>query len=243
MKSLNISLQDVNKNYSSKKPISLKIIDVIFVLYILVCVVYLIFCVIFIKAEVIGVSMQPTFNKNLSLDEDYEKSIYKDIVFANRFKEGTNGDIVLVQTQSELVIKRIIAKENQKLTLQLEDGYYYFYLTEENSTQAKKINEYYIGNNRSAMAVDYEYPDFQNYYERFRDANRDLIIDEGYPNRTTILIPKGKIFILGDNRGYSNDSSSYGVIDKEKIQGTVSFSYEYNQNFFSFLWQEICSIF
>lgn len=243
MKSLDVSLQDVNKKYSTKKPIILKIIDVVFVLYILLCVAYLIFSIVFIKAEVIGVSMQPTYNKNLSIDEDYEKSVYKDIVFANRFEEGTNGDIVLVQTENELVIKRIIATENQKLTLQLEDGYYYFYLTEANSTKSKKIDESYIGNNRYAMASNYEYSDFQNYYERFRNANRDLIVEEGYPNRTTILIPKGKVFILGDNRGYSNDSSTYGVIDKNSIQGTVSFSYEYNQNFFSFLWQEFCSLF
>ena len=239
-----ISLQETNKKYSNKKPVILRIIDIIFVLYILVCVAYLIFCVVFIKAEVIGVSMQPTYNKNLSLDEDYDKSIYKDIVFANRFEQGTNGDVVLVQTGNDLVIKRIIATENQKLTLQLENGYYNFYLTEENSTKSKKINESYIENNRYAMAQDYhEFQGYKNYYEKFRDANKDLIIEEGYPNRTTILIPKGKVFILGDNRAHSTDSSEYGVVAKENIKGKVCFSYEYNQNFLSFVWQEFCSIF
>lgn len=235
MKFSDISLQDVNKKYSNKKPIILKIIDVVFALYILLCVAYLVFCVVFIKAEVIGVSMQPTYNKNLSLSEDYEKSIYKDIVFANRFEKGTNGDIVLAQVENELVIKRIIATEGQKLTLQLEsDGYYYYYLTNADG-KTKKLNEDYIANNRYAMNFEY--------YLMFRDANKDIVVDEGYPNRTTILIPKDRVFILGDNRGHSNDSSSYGAIKKDNIEGKVSFSYEYNQNFLSFLWKEFCSIF
>ena len=108
-------LEQTNKNYKKKKPIVFKILNTILYSCLLVLICFIVFSSIFIKAEVVGISMQPTFNKNLQESvnkQDYENSIYKDIAFANRFKKGSSGDIVLIKlnesSQGEVIIKRII---------------------------------------------------------------------------------------------------------------------------------------
>jgi signal peptidase I len=40
-----------------------------------------------------------------------------------------------------------------------------------------------------------------------------------------ILVPKGHVFVLGDNRAYSSDSRTFGFVPEENIRGTVVFRY------------------
>ncbi|AXG68019.1 signal peptidase IB [Kordia sp. SMS9] len=64
---------------------------------------------------------------------------------------------------------------------------------------------------------------------RFLDdkTNSDPKIKEIYQNDWNknhfgpLIIPEGKIFVLGDNRDYSQDSRSYGLIDQEAITGVL----------------------
>lgn len=248
----NASLKNINKKYANKRPINIKIVDIIFFIYIFIILCYLAFCLIFVQAQVVGTSMQPTYNINLS-QEDYNKQLeknpsltyeqyimqsqYKDTVFANKLDKGSNGDIVIMQTETETVIKRIIATEGQHLTLQKDDsGYYCFYLIKDNNSERIKINESYLSNSaKASMDIDY--------YEKFKQNNSDIITENSYPNYTTITIPKGQVFVLGDNRAVSEDSSSYGTVSAENIIGKVVFSYKYNQTLLGYIWQQICSIF
>ena len=219
-----------------KRSVGLIAVDVLFTIYVLIALCYLVFCAIFIKAQVIGTSMQPTFNINLSYSEDAEVSKYKDIVFANRFNKGKNGEIVIAEINDLIIIKRLIATEGQTLTLKYEsDGFYYFYLTEEEGSLPKKLNESYIGKFRENM--DY------GYFLRFLDV--EGVQEDGMisGSSASITIPKGHVFLLGDNRQTSEDSTSFGTVKKEVILGTVQFYHYYNQNFLSFVWQQLCSIF
>ena len=237
----NSFLQDTNKKYLNKKPFLVKLLGVLFyfVLFIFIC--NIIFNFVFIKAQVVGISMMPTYNKNLDAvtvydTTYYENSVYKDIVFANRFENGTNGDIILLNLNNELVIKRIIAKENQKVTLKLGNGYsdftnFYYYIDDE------LIEENYI--------YSREHMDF-SYFNRFcfDDSNRNFNVNIVLPNvEAEFVVPKNEVFVLGDNRLVSGDSVKFGTVNTSNIYGKVVFSYEYNQNFFGFLWQKICSIF
>ena len=80
-----------SKHYRPKKSALSITLDVLFYVFILAFIAYFSFCTIYIKAEVIGTSMQPTFNKDLSVFDDAENSQYKDIVYANRFDKGKNA--------------------------------------------------------------------------------------------------------------------------------------------------------
>ncbi len=245
-----IELGDVNKNYRQKNrgiSIANRLIDVILFLFLLCMLAYLVFSVIFIKAQVIGISMQPLFNSKLeqSLNpEDYENSIYQDVAFANRFDKGTNGDIVLLEieelsnseTSSNVIIKRIIASGGQRVTLRREtDGYYYYYVSNNINELGEKLNEPYVSKeNRTGMNV--------NYYNTFCTKAPVLhYTDDGMG--AYIVVPQGQIFVLGDNRPLSKDSHIFGCVKTEQVLGKVSFYYAYNENFITFVWKQFCSIF
>lgn len=223
-------------NKKRKRPTSLIVVDIFFAIYILTIICYLIFCLIFVQAQVIGTSMQPTFNINLSYEDDATSSPYKDIVYANRFDKGQNGDIVIAKVNNDIVIKRLVATEGQILTLKYEsDGYYHFYLSNEAGAMPKKLDESYIGEFRQYMNY--------GYFLRFLDI--EGVEEDGMlsGSSASLTIPEDCVFLLGDNRQTSEDSTTYGPISESKIMGTVQFYHYYNQSLISYLWQQFCSIF
>ena len=236
-------LKDTNTNYKNKKPIFLKILGVFLYVAVIVLTLDAIFNLVFIKAQVVGISMMPTYNKNLDAttvydSSYYESSPYKDIVYANRFKKGTNRDIILLQLNNELVIKRIVAVGGQKVTLKLGNGSndltnYYYYIDEQ------LLNEDYIYS-REDMNLQY----FNRFCYGDSGVERNINVNVVLPGaEAEFVVPDDCYFVLGDNRLVSGDSVRFGVVGASKIFGKVEFSYEYNQNIFSYFWQRVCAIF
>ncbi len=241
-----VQLGEVNKYYKQKKSISIIIIDILLLLYLLCMFVYLIFSIVFIRAQVIGVSMQPLFNPNLEVlanPKDYENSIYQDVAFANRFDKGTNGDIILLEILEDLndpeskniVIKRIIATGGQRVTLKQEDdGFYYYYVSNSISELGNKLHEDYVSDKNKIKVQNDEY------FNKFSECAPSYLTDDGLGRY--IIVPEGQVFVLGDNRVISKDSHIFGPVKVEQILGKVSFYYSYNENFFSFVWKKICGV-
>jgi len=237
MKNEMLTLDQVNKNYKRRSNIAFKILAVFFVLYGIILISYCFFCSIYIRAEVIGCSMQPLFNENLSYGEDYESSIYRDVVYANRFKRGTNGDIVLVNRPNDIVIKRIIAVGGQKITLRKEsDELYHYYISNDVNSIGEILEENYISN-ENRLYMNY------SYYVEFLLSTGAEENSEYLNCEASIVVPEDKIFILGDNRRVSQDGHSYGFINENDIIGKVEFFHYYNENLIGFLWNKVSSVF
>jgi len=56
-----------------------------------------------------------------------------------------------------------------------------------------------------------------------RPLEEPYITNKSVSNMQPTIIPPGEIFVLGDNRSYSEDSRSFGPISRESIIGKVWF--------------------
>lgn len=50
---------------------------------------------------------------------------------------------------------------------------------------------------------------------------KEPYIEESYSADIDMTVPKGQLFVLGDNRNISRDSRHYGTIDKDTVLGAV----------------------
>lgn len=185
---------------------------------------YLIFAWVYASTPVLGTSMMPTLNPKGS-----NKS---DIVYINRFHKGNSEDIIVVDQgpeydDSRFIVKRIVAKENDKVSFKkdIESGEYYLYVN-----GVKKIENYLfdykssgdpsnLGNERTYLNIE----SLKLSRPELFDINNDLVV------------PKNMVFALGDNRGVSIDSSMKGPFSKSSIVGKVDFIVPYGTSELKFI--------
>lgn len=237
------------KVYNKKNKVINSILTAITIVVCVFCIAIVCLSIVFFRAQVIGASMQPTFNISLNENEDPETSIYKDIVVVNRFQNGTNGDIVLIDKSAEeieysggiitikeeVLIKRIIATQGQVVSIRYNyaDKYCQYYIN------GKLLNEPYIKS---------QYDMNELYFELFcqcndnKETNFEIKYTSNY-KEASITIGENQVFVLGDNRGNSEDSHIFGPVDIDEIMGKVVFYYAYDETLLGALWQEFCSLF
>ena len=226
---------------------------VLLVVIAVVCVFTIVFNVIFMRFDVQGISMQPTLNPT-ALTED---SPLEDKAYVNRFDKGTRGDIVVLFNPNAPdpqtgaygidIIKRIIAVGGDKINIEsvpnsetgLNDYYVFLGI---NGGPPQQLNENYIltagapvptnGNNNNANGM---YTSYLNFI-KLRAAG-----GEGFSVQPdgSLLIAPGYVFVMGDNRAHSDDSTHYGPFKVSSIVGAVSFWVPYNENFWAYWWNRI----
>ena len=222
------------------KKIVEKAISIFLLILCCVMLVFLTFNLFFFRASIVGISMQPTLNNyktgEIWTEEDYD--LYQDVGLISRFASWGNGDIILIQTQGmeaivngykykmeeQVIVKRVIATEGQTLTLRYntkgENGGHCEYLV-----NGQAIDESYLTDKKFEMD--------RKYFEDFCDAckSEQNFEYDRQQNTATITIAKGKVFVLGDNRGRSQDSHLFGSFDTSSVLGKMIYSYSYNESF------------
>ena len=191
---------------------------------ILVCAYIALFIIgftfIYESAPVYGVSMQPTLNPLGSTKSD--------TVYINKFSEINYGDIVVLAKKSSIdinhIIKRVIGLPGDTIEIkQVEDGIFVF-------RNGEKLVEDYIyniatsgdPNNKGRAATLEAYIQFRHSVYESPD-NYDAVFDKN----GRLVVQEGQVFVLGDNRGYSLDSSVDGPFSMDTVVGRVDFIVPY----------------
>ena len=204
-----------------KKKVVLKVVtSILLCLFLAICAVAIFFNVTHKYYIVYGPSMTPTLNNGVIATKES-----KDGVFVSTIKGFNRGDIVVLDKNFEVeneaekyVIKRVIAMAGDKIKIE-------------------EIN----GVNRVVVIVDGRYSVLDEPYLESYDVNRllknnfeemvkklSLAVDvNGF-----LTIEKDHIFLLGDNRLNSNDSSSYGPKHKDGVVGKVDYIIYNNTNLY-----------
>ena len=169
-----------------------------------------------------GLSMYPTLNDS----SKYNSVAHYDKVVLNYIKSYYVGDIIVAKRMDsstenvKYVIKRLIAIGGDKVKVE-EDGSIY--------VNGNLLNENYNINSK------------QTTYEKFiRLKNSNIKIDD---NKLFIddemVIPKGYMFYLGDNRANSYDCSNYGPVKESNIIAKVDYIIKDGESNFSSILKQI----
>ena len=168
------------------------------VVAVIVCV--LLFVLAARVIDVRGQSMEPTLHEG-------------DKLIITRLAGGYEyGDIVVLQKDSfkrEPIVKRVIATEGQKLTIDFADSSVY--------VDGVKLDEPYI----KERTIDRYHIMDPAYYDVYgidpeKDINGDAV---------TVTVPEGCVFVMGDNRNNSSDSrvATINFVDTRIIMGKAIF--------------------
>ena len=200
MKFGNYNLAKVNRLYKSKWDLMDRVAVWMATILISSILIMTTFNIFFYQSEVVGPSMQPTYNilaPDVMDKEEIERSPYKDHIIVSRFRQPKLGEVAIVELPYQTIIKRVIATGGQTLTLKknIDDDYYSFYL------DGTKLDESYI---KDPSDMDYE--------------------------MVQIYVPEGYVYVAGDNRGNSADSKAYGLIKTSDLRGTVVLHYAYDDS-------------
>lgn len=160
-------------------------------------------------------SMRPLFN-------NYEDANVKDGVFVLLNSEAEVGDIVVIEYGSASIIKRLIAVGGDRVSIVKKQvagrEEYFVQRIPKGQSVGYLLEEPYVVN-KNGMKSAYE--KFQKCLQR-KDSSGQLEFEqEEVDGVVYLVVQEDEIFYLGDNRGSSHDSSSYGPTKKEGMVGRV----------------------
>lgn len=152
-----------------------------------------------------GSSMAPTILGG-------EQGVYVDLN-----NKGAYGDIIVSYNNSNTrIVKRLIAVGGDKVGYyhNSEEGYYEVAVIYSGSNEVTILQEDYVDKSGNVTS-----------YNRFISSNlldKDFEFIE-YQSQIIqfLVIPEKSVYLLGDNRANSQDSSTYGAISESLILGKV----------------------
>lgn len=205
------NIQNANSVFQTKES---KTLDIISRWFLIICCIFA-FSIFYIsavyeKAPVSGPSMQNTFNK-------YGDGL-KDTVIINVFMKYGYGDIVVVdrsngENTQNFHIKRVVGLPGDKINfVKISVGYdedrYYL------QRNGEIIEEKYV---KSQAGIGSTYNNFHNNLKINPDHQNNFDEEGNY------IVPANSVFVLGDNRSVSSDSSMNGAYSMDAVVGYVQY--------------------
>ena len=206
-----------------------RILNLIGNLFFCYCVVIALGLIIFssvtIECVVVGRSMAPGLNADLRAQND--------IVYVNKYMtDYAYGDIVVIEiSEKDPIIKRVIGVAGDTIDIVnlQEDGY-------KLEINGKLIEEDYL-------LIDYSQEEklqngMESTYVKFHLDLRAKF-PECFNAGGKFVVPEGQVFVLGDNRHDSQDSTHYGAFDLSSVMGKVERVRRSSENEFNFYYEYI----
>lgn len=220
----------INNGGQNYKKILTFLGNLFFAYAVIIAFALILFSSVTIECDVIGASMMPTYN-------NYVSDKCHDVVYVNTCdKKFSYGDIIVVKTGKESIIKRVIALPGDTIDI-VEDG-----------------GEYKVERNGEILQENYIYYDYSpsvpaNEKNGMFDNNgingtysRFLLLKSTKPELFKdgkLVVPENEIFVLGDHRWVSLDSSHYGTFKMSEIEGKVERVRYFGQSEFKFYYDYI----
>lgn len=75
--------------------------------------------------------------------------------------------------------------------------------------------------------------------ESYINHGDPLILNSVRDNMPPVVVPEGKLFVMGDNRDFSEDSRYWGFVDKKTIRGKALLIFWSSEDLFNIRWDRI----
>lgn len=178
---------------------------------------FIAFSYIYTSTPVTGVSMQPTLN-----EKGRDKS---DIVYINRLASYTRGDIIVTvnpTNTNEYIIKRVIALEGDVINIIKNNEDEYSIIVNNEPLFEPYTMDYKLGINKGIIRS----------FERFNTlrANSHINNPALFNENGELVVPSGQVFLMGDNRYDSEDSTTHGPLKTADVKGKVDYIVYYGEN-------------
>jgi len=198
--------------------------NLIFVYAVIIALGLIIFSTATIECKVNGYSMKPTYN-NIPNTNDY--------VYVNKFDNDYNyGDVVVIYTNEDPIIKRIIGLPGDIIDVVLDENSGVYRL-ERNGEMI--VENYILFRGYSYETIEQNgMKDVYDSFNEYKNKNKELLTKDN-----KLIIGKDELFVLGDNRNNSNDSSESGAFDIKDVAGIVERDRKYDQSIFDFYFNYI----